>query len=136
MDAIRSNAALGATALQSYTEQYQGTVEAIDTTESIDGVSNDFVTSEQLDARGYATTNTVSQEVSSLQNADSQLSKRVANLENRSIIDARASVLWLGTSIPAGDISIDPQQNNTYPKMVADALGFELYNMADRKSVV
>ena len=133
---IRSNAALGATALQSYTEQYQGTVEAVDTTEEIDGVSNDFVTSEQLDARGYATINTLNQEVSTLQNADSQLSKRVANLENNSIIDARASVLWLGTSIPSGDISIDPQQNNTYPKMVADALGFELYNMAKAGSLV
>ena len=136
LDAIRSNAALGATALQSYTEQYQGTVEAVDTTESVDGVSNDFITSEQLDARGYTTINIVNQEVSSLQNADSQLSKRIANLENNSIIDARASVLWLGTSIPAGDISIDPQQNNTYPKMVADALGFELYNMAKAGSLV
>lgn len=55
LDDIRSGASLGATALQSYTEQYQGTVEAVDITEEVDGVSNDFVTTEQLDARGYAT---------------------------------------------------------------------------------
>ena len=136
LNTIRSGAALGATALQNYTEQYQGTVEAVDTTEEIDGVSNDFVTSEQLDARGYATINTLNQGISALQSDDNQLSKRIANLENNSIIDARASVLWLGTSIPAGDISIDPQQNNTYPKMVADALGFELHNMAKAGSLV
>ena len=229
LETIRSNASKGATALQSipaeyvtdselnskgyltsYTEQYQGTVEAVDTTEIVDDVSNDFVTSEQLDARGYATeifvsekiaeasiggtgsdmTNyytkeqidnkgyltsvpseyvtetelnnkgyltsvpseyvtetelnskgyatiaNVNQQISNLQNEDKSLSSRITKLENNSIIDARASVLWLGTSIPAGDISIDPQQNNTYPKMVADALGFELYNMAKAGSFV
>ena len=133
---IRSGAEKGATALQSYSEQYRGTVEAVATTESIDGVSNDFVTSEQLDARDYATTTSVNQQISTLENKNNSLSNRIATLENNSIIDARASVLWLGTSIASGDISIDPQQNNTYPKMVADALGFELYNMAKAGSLV
>ena len=64
------------------------------------------------------------------------LADRITNLENSIIPDARASVLWLGTSIPAGDISIDPQQLNTYPKMVADALGFNLYNKAKAGSFV
>ena len=136
LETIRSGASKGATALQSYTEQYKGTIEAVSTTESIDGVSNDFVTSEQLDARDYATTTNVNQQISTLENKNNSLSNRIATLENNSIIDARASVLWLGTSIASGDISIDPQQNNTYPKMVADALGFELYNMAKAGSVV
>ena len=205
-------------------DQYKGTVEAIDINEEIDGVSNDFVTSEQLDARDYATKNFVTnkieeasigggsgtdmsnyytkedidnkgyltshQDISGKANvsdltdhtnnsnihvtttdktkwnaaeqnaknyADSlntamdvrvaanttnigvtekPLANRITNLENSIIPDARASVLWLGTSIPAGDISIDPQQLNTYPKMVADALGFDLYNMAKAGSVV
>ena len=136
IDAIRSGASKGETALQSYTEQYKGTVEAVSTTETIDDVSNDFVTSEQLDARDYATTTSVNQQISTLENKDNSLSSRLTKLENNSIIDARASVLWLGTSIPSGDINIDPQQNNTYPKMVADTLGFELYNMAKAGSFV
>ena len=111
-------------------------VTAVDTVEEVDGVSNDFVTSEQLDARDYATTTSVNQQISTLENKDNSLSSRITKLENNSIIDARASVLWLGTSIPSGDISIDPEQNNTYPKMVADALGFELYNMAKAGSMV
>lgn len=64
------------------------------------------------------------------------LADRITGLENSIIPDARASVLWLGTSIPAGDINIDPQQNNTYPRMVADALGFDLYNMSKAGSFV
>ena len=36
-------------------EQYKGTVEAIDINEEIDGISNDFVTSDKLDAMNYAT---------------------------------------------------------------------------------
>ena len=63
IDAIRSGASKGETALQSYTEQYKGTVEAVSTTETIDDVSNDFITSEQLDARGYATENFVTTKI-------------------------------------------------------------------------
>ena len=229
LETIRSGAELGATALQSYTEQYKGTVEAVDITESIDGVSNDFVTSEQLDARGYATENFVTEKIAeasigggsganmenyytkseidnkgyltsipseyvtetelsgknyatttqvnakqdkisdlntirsgaalgatALQSVPSEyvtdteltnkgyatktnldtLANRVTKVENMTSLDMRASVLWLGTSIPAGDISIDPQQLNTYPKMVADALGFDLYNMSKAGSLV
>ena len=44
-------------------DQYKGTVEAIDINEEIDGVSNDFVTSEQLDARDYATKNFVTNKI-------------------------------------------------------------------------
>ena len=224
-------------------EQYKGTVEAIDINEEVDGVSNDFVTSEQLDARDYATKNFVTDKIAEAsisggsdvnmsdyytkeeidnkgyltsipseyvtetelnakgyltshqdisgkanvsdltnhtnnsnihvtttdkskwnaaeQNAknyadglntamdarvsanttnigvtEKPLANRITNLENSIIPDARASVLWLGTSIPAGDISIDPQQLNTYPRMVADALGFDLYNMSKAGSLV
>lgn len=63
IDAIRSGASKGETALQSYTEQYKGTIEAVSTTETIDDVSNDFVTSEQLNARGYATENFVTTKI-------------------------------------------------------------------------
>ena len=38
-------------------EQYKGTVEAIDVNEEIDGILNDFVTSDRLDAMNYATQN-------------------------------------------------------------------------------
>lgn len=65
-----------------------------------------------------------------------QLTNRVTDIENIVSPDGKANVLWLGTSIPAGDINIDPQQNNTYPKMVGDALGFNVYNMAKAGSFV
>lgn len=68
----------------------------------------------------------------------SLLSNRVLTVENYTVPDARNKVLWIGTSIPAGDIqhanngttqsvTTDLGSNN-YPKMVADALGFTLYN--------
>ena len=41
-------------------------------------------------------------------------------------LDSKANVLWVGTSIPAGNV-VDGVPNN-YPQMVADALGFNLYN--------
>lgn len=60
--------------------------------------------------------------------------------------DARANVLWIGTSIPAGDIQFGNNGttqsvtsdlgSNNYPKMVADALGFNLYNNARGASFV
>lgn len=62
--------------------------------------------------------------------------ERIEAVENQTIPDARSKVLWLGTSIPAGDVSIDPEQKNTYPYMVADALGFELYNQSKAGSLV
>lgn len=140
--AVQTSLGKADTALQSYTEQYQGTVKAVDTTESIDDVSNDFVTSEQLDARGYATTssvnteiNTVNQSITTLNttvgtnNSGKNLVERVTQLEDGiGVPDARAKVLWLGTSIPAGD------PDNNYPSMVGEMLGFEIHNMAQAAS--
>ena len=111
-------------------------VTAVDTTESIDNVSNDFVTSEQLDGRDYATNSSVNSQVNTVNDSIDVVKTRLTKVENLTSLDMRASVLWLGTSIPSGDINIDPQQNNTYPRMVADALGFDLYNMAKAGSFV
>ena len=111
-------------------------VTAVDTTEEVDGVSNDFVTSEQLDGRDYATNSSVNSQVNTVNDSINGVKTRLTKVENLTSLDMRASVLWLGTSIPSGDINIDPQQNNTYPKMVADALGFDLYNMAKAGSFV
>ena len=116
LDTIRSGAAKGATALQS--------------------VPSEYITETELNARGYATTANVNAEIDTVNQTMGGLATRLTNVENLTSHDMRASVLWLGTSIPAGDISIDPQQNNTYPKMVADALGFDLYNMAKAGSFV
>ena len=51
------------------------------------------------------------------------------------------NVLWVGTSLSAGDISHDDTGttdlgSNNYPKMVADALGFNLYNNSRGASFV
>ena len=111
-------------------------VTAVDTVEEVDGVSNDFVTSEQLDGRDYATNSNVNSQINTVNDSINGVKTRLTKVENLTSLDMRASVLWLGTSIPSGDINIDPQQNNTYPKMVADALGFDLYNMAKAGSFV
>lgn len=111
-------------------------VTAVDTVEEVGDVSNDFVTSEQLDGRDYATNSSVNSQINTVNDSINVVKTRLTKVENLTSLDMRASVLWLGTSIPAGDISIDPQQNNTYPKMVADALGFDLYNMAKAGSFV
>lgn len=73
--------------------------------------------------------------------------RRLTNVENGfSAPDARNHVLWIGTSIPAGDIqhgnngttqSITTNLgSNNYPKMVADVLGFKLYNNSRGSSFV
>ena len=113
-----------------------GYVTAVDTVEEVDGVSNDFVTSEQLDGRDYATNSSVNSQINTVNDSINDVTTRLTNIENLTSHDMRASVLWLGTSIPSGDINIDPQQTNTYPRMVADALGFDLYNMAKAGSFV
>lgn len=64
------------------------------------------------------------------------LDSRIETVENFTLPDSRASLLWLGTSIPAGDVSIDPDQYNTYPRMVADVLGCKLYNQSKAGSLV
>ena len=111
-------------------------ITAVDTVEEVEGVSNDFVTSEQLDARGYATNSNVNSEINTVNDSINGVKTRLTKVENLTSLDMRASVLWLGTSIPSGDINIDPDQINTYPRMVADALGFDLYNMAKAGSFV
>ena len=75
----------------------------------------------------------VSSAVTTIQNSVGEntssktLSERVNILENKcDKLDSKANVLWVGTSIPAGNV-VDGVPNN-YPKMVADALGFNLYN--------
>ena len=74
------------------------------------------------------------------------LSDRITTVENYTVPDARNKVLWIGTSIPAGDIqhgnnggtqsTTTNLGSNNYPKMVADALGFTLYNNARGSSFV
>ena len=74
------------------------------------------------------------------------LSNRITTVENYTVPDARNKVLWIGTSIPAGDIqhgnngttqsTTTNLGSNNYPKMVADALGFNLYNNARGSSFV
>ena len=81
-----------------------------------------------------------------LQGEIDNLSDRVTTVENYTVPDIRANVLWVGTSIPAGDISFNNNGttqsitsdlgSNNYPKMVADALGFNLYNNSRGASFV
>lgn len=61
-----------------------------------------------------------------IDNALSNHDNRITALENYTEPDTRASVLWVGTSISSGNV-VDGVPNN-YPQMVADALGFKLYN--------
>lgn len=49
LDEIREGASKGATALQSYTEQYQGTIAAVDTSEEVDDVVVDYATKDYVD---------------------------------------------------------------------------------------
>ena len=79
-------------------------------------------------------------------NTEKPLSDRITTVENYTVPDARNKVLWIGTSIPAGDIqhgnngttqsTTTNLGSNNYPKMVADALGFTLYNNARGSSFV
>ena len=74
------------------------------------------------------------------------LSDRITTVENYTVPDARNKVLWIGTSIPAGDIqhgnngttqsTTTNLGSNNYPKMIADALGFNLYNNSRGSSFV
>ena len=56
-----------------------------------------------------------------IQNKITDIDTRLSRLET-----SPKNVLWVGTSIPAGNV-VDGVPNN-YPQMVADALGFNLYN--------
>lgn len=86
-----------------------------------------------------ASANALTAETKARTDADKTLSERVNILENKcDKMDSKANVLWVGTSIPAGDIQFSNNGttqsttsdlgSNNYPKMVADALGFNLYN--------
>ena len=94
---------------------------------------------EEIDARGYVTKSELTGYTTDYEHTT--LSNRVTTVENYTVPDARNKVLWIGTSIPAGDIqhgdngTTDLGSNN-YPKMVADALGFTLYNNARGSSFV
>lgn len=102
---------------------------------------------------GYAKTQEIETIEANIQNSletiESDIidtSNRVTVVENYTEIDASNKVLWLGTSIPAGDIqhgnngttqsTTTDLGSNNYPKMVADALGFTLYNNARGSSFV
>lgn len=74
-----------------------------------------------------ASANALTAETKARTDADKTLSERVNILENKcDKIVSKSNVLWVGTSIPAGNV-VDGVPNN-YPQMVADALGFKLYN--------
>ena len=115
LDTIRNNANLGASALQS--------------------VPSEYITETELNSKGYATQSNLN-----------TLADRVTTVENHTVPDARNNVLWIGTSIPAGDIqhgnngttqsTTTNLGSNNYPKMVADALGFNLYNNSRGSSFV
>lgn len=98
-------------------------------TELLGGANADYNTLGKLENKVI----TVSGNVTTIQNSVGEntssktLSERVNILENKcDKIDSKANVLWVGTSIPAGNV-VDGVPNN-YPQMVADALGFNLYN--------
>lgn len=81
--------------------------------------------------------------IENLKSKDTELDSRVDSLEKPS---KNRNILWIGTSIPAGDIQFNNNGttqsitsnlgSNNYPKMVADALGFNLYNNARGASFV
>lgn len=54
------------------------------------------------------------------------MTDRVEYLESNAGVSPTTKILWLGTSIPAGDANVDP--NNNYPKMVGDRLRCKVYN--------
>lgn len=82
----------------------------------------------------------INNSLDTLATENTKFSSRLATVENYTVPDARNKVLWIGTSIPAGDIQHENNGttqsittnlgSNNYPKMVADALGFTLYNNA------
>ncbi len=118
-------------------------------TELLGGATTDYNTLGKLENKVIA----VSRNVTTIQNSVGEntssktLSERVNILENKcDKIDSKANVLWVGTSIPAGDIQFSNNGttqsttsdlgSNNYPKMVADALGFNLYNNSRGSSFV
>ena len=102
----------------SITEE-NGKLSSLNVTESDIASANDL---ESVSSAVTTIQNSVGENTSS-----KTLSERVNILENKcDKIVSKSNVLWVGTSIPAGNV-VDGVPNN-YPKMVADALGFNLYN--------
>ena len=64
------------------------------------------------------------------------INTRVTELENNSDtpeLTSNSKILWLGTSIPYGNIT---GEDNNYPKMVGDMLGCTIYNNARAGSLL
>ena len=61
-----------------------------------------------------------------IQDTITVIEERIGYLESNSGVSPTTKILWLGTSIPAGDANVDP--NNNYPKMVGDRLRCKVYN--------
>lgn len=68
---------------------------------------------------------------SEIDNQLTPIKKDIETLFAQSPNVSQNKVLWIGTSIPYGDGA-----DNNYPKLVADALGFELYNNSRAGSFV
>lgn len=144
LDTIRSGAAKGATSLQE--------------------IPNDYITEAQIDnklnlksdtSHTHVEFTTLQSNVSKVSEIETKigtdltnesLSSRLTFVENTTAPDTRSNVLWIGTSIPAGDITHSNNGttqstttdlgSNNYPKMVSDSLGFTLYNNARGSSFV
>ena len=61
-----------------------------------------------------------------IQDKITAIDERIEYLESNAGVSPSTKILWLGTSIPAGDANVDP--NNNYPKMVGDRLRCKVYN--------
>jgi hypothetical protein len=152
LSTIRSGAALGATALQSIPSEYI-TESELNAKGYLTSIPSEYVTETELNNKGYATTSSVNSQINTINQTIGvnttgfTLADRITKLEDGyDAPDERANVLWIGTSIPAGDIQFSNNGttqstttnlgSNNYPKMVADTLGFNLYNNARGASFV
>lgn len=159
LDNIRSNAAKGATALQSVPAEYVTEMELANknyatssyvigelNSKSDTGHTHTEFTTLQNNINTKVNASDYNAKINELDATDTSLENRIITVENYTVPDARANVLWIGTSIPAGDIqhgnngttqsTTTNLGSNNYPKMVADALGFNLYNNSRGSSFV
>lgn len=120
---------------------------------ALQSIPSEYITESELNAKNYATITNVNSEITTINNiigtnsTDQTLSERIDYLETKCAgPDAKSNVLWIGTSIPAGDITFSNNGttqsitsnlgSNNYPKMIADELGFNLYNNSRGASFV
>lgn len=120
---------------------------------ALQSIPSEYITESELNAKNYATITNVNNEITTINNiigtnsTDQTLSERIDYLETKCAgPDAKSNVLWIGTSIPAGDITFSNNGttqsitsnlgSNNYPKMIADELGFNLYNNSRGASFV